>query len=260
MIIGVKFMKVDDEYYIDLQVNKYYSDVYQCILQGQDLINNNIEEAQEAILNGRVCLNILNKYLVDYKIDQYEEEIIKLSIELDKIQQVILNEINVNVLRAQALRSNEYIVIAKEGIIDNLPDEFRKIFEDSLNSIDIYEDIDDKTYDMAKKAYLSIEELQTWNEDDVYELQKNINKSRENLNDLKVYLDENNVDFYKESLGTWSILIDDVQQKVLNEIDIQVTNVEKNKDRNEAHNILNLINKYIPNDFSNDFIKRLTSI
>lgn len=260
MIIGIKFGKVDDEYFIDLQVNKYYSEIWDQIINSEEIEGKvDIEKIQEEVLNTRALIEEFENYVKDDYKDEYKEDVTSWSLRLDSVQQFILDEVNREVNKAVALKTQKDIDNARSFIPENLPDKFKSEITSTLDSIVIYDNLDNEIYLKAEKVFDSIEKASREKESKINLVQKNINNSRQLLKELTAYIYDNDINFYRKELGEWSVRLDKIQQITINRVNELIITAEASKSKDEVEEIKILI-KDMPEKFSKDLIERLNKI
>lgn len=260
MIIGIKFGKVDDEYFIDLQVNKYYSEIWDQIINSEEIEGKvDIEKIQEEVLNTRALIEEFENYVKDDYKDEYKEDVTSWSLRLDSVQQFILDEVNREVNKAVALKTQKDIDNARSFIPENLPDKFKSEITSTLDSIVIYDNLDNEIYLKAEKVFDSIEKASREKESKINLVQKNINNSRQLLKELTAYIYDNDINFYRKELGEWSVRLDKIQQITINRVNELIITAEASKSKDEVEEIKSLI-KDMPEKFSKDLIERLNKI
>ncbi|MBB6713506.1 hypothetical protein [Clostridium gasigenes] len=140
MIIGVKFGREKEGFFVDLQINKLYETVNNEI----GLTSGNTEkksyELQEDILKSRDLI----KEFKDYTIEQnkeafYNSTVVDWSVKIDGVQQIILSRIIDSINKAKQVKSIDSINEAKLSIPNNLPDKWKEKFEDDIRNIKIHE-------------------------------------------------------------------------------------------------------------------------
>lgn len=260
MIIGIKFGKVDDEYFVDLQVNKYYSEIWEYIISSEKLAEKkDFTELQGEILEARNLISSFQNYVKDNYTEEYRQDIVNWSVRLDSVQQIILDEVSRNVNKATALKTQKDIDYAKNSIPENLPDKFKNGIIDTLDNIIVYDNLNDEIYLKAEKVFDSIEETSRKKELEIDLVQKSINSSRKLLEELIEYIYSNEITFYKEEVNQWSVRLDNIQQILINRVSELVNTAEVNKNKDEIQKIKTLISD-MPEKFSKDFIDRLNKI
>lgn len=260
MIIGIKFGKVDDEYFIDVQVNKYYSEIWDCIITSEELEGKDeIDKIQEKVLQGRALIESFEAYVKDDYTEEYKQDVVDWSLRLDAIQQFILDEVNESVNKATALKTQKDIDYARNSIPENLPDKFKNEINNTLNSIVVYEDLDDELYLKAEKVFDSIQKTSREKESEIDLAQANINYSRELLKELTAYIYDNGIEPYKKELFEWSTRLDKLQEIIVNRVNELIVIAEANKNKDEIEEIKNLISD-MPEKFSKDLIDKLNKI
>lgn len=219
MIIGIKFGKVDDEYFVDLQVNKYYSEIWEYIISSEELAEKkDFIKLQSEILQARKLISSFQNYVKDNYTEEYRQYIVNWSVRLDSVQQIILDEVIGKVNKATALKTQKDIDYAKNSIPENLPDKFKSGIMNTLDNIVVYGNLDDEIYLRAEKVFDSIEKTSREKELEIDLVQKNINYSRKLLEELKEYIYSNEITFYKEEVNEWSTRLDNIQQILINRV------------------------------------------
>ena len=110
MTIGIKFGKVDDEYFVDLQVNKYYNEIWEYIISSEELAEKkDFIKLQSEILQARKLISSFQNYVKDNYTEEYRQYIVNWSVRLDSVQQIILDEVIGKVNKATALKTQKDI-------------------------------------------------------------------------------------------------------------------------------------------------------
>lgn len=219
MTIGIKFGKVDDEYFVDLQVNKYYNEIWEYIISSEELAEKkDFIKLQSEILEARKLISSFQNYVKDNYTEEYRQYIVNWSVRLDSVQQIILDEVIGKVNKATALKTQKDIDYAKNSIPKNLPDKFKSGIINTLDNIIVYDNLDDEIYLRAEKVFDSIEKTSREKELEIDLVQKNINYSRKLLGELKEYIYSNDITFYKEEVNEWSTRLDNIQQILINRV------------------------------------------
>lgn len=219
MTIGIKFGKVDDEYFVDLQVNKYYSEIWEYIISSEEFAEKkDFIKLQSEILQARKLISSFQNYVKDNYTEEYRQYIVNWSVRLDSVQQIILDEVIGKVNKATALKTQKDIDYAKNSIPENLPDKFKGGIMNTLDNIVVYDNLDDEIYLRAEKVFDSIEKTSREKELEIDLVQKNINYSRKLLEELKEYIYSNEITFYKEEVNEWSTRLDNIQQILINRV------------------------------------------
>lgn len=219
MTIGIKFGKVDDEYFVDLQVNKYYSEIWEYIISSEEFAEKkDFIKLQSEILEARKLISSFQNYVKDNYTKEYRQYIVNWSVRLDSVQQIILDEVIGKVNKATALKTQKDIDYAKNSIPENLPDKFKSGIMNTLDNIVVYDNLDDEIYLRAEKVFDSIEKTSREKELEIDLVQKNINYSRKLLEELKEYIYSNEITFYKEEVNEWSTRLDNIQQILINRV------------------------------------------
>lgn len=260
MIIGIKFGKVDDEYFIDVEVNKYYSEIWDCIITSEEAEGKeDIYKIQEKVLQGRELIESFEAYIQNDNNEEYKQDVVDWSLRLDSIQQFILDKVNEGVNKATALKTKKDIDYARNSIPENLPDKFKIEINNTLDDIIIYENLDDELYLKAEEVFDSIEKTSREKERDIDLVQKNINHARELLKELTAYIYDNEIEPYKKELFEWSVRLDKLQQIVINRVNELIIVAQSNKNKTEVEEIKGLI-RDMPEKFSKDLIDKLNKI
>lgn len=260
MAIGVKFGKVDEQYFIDVEVNKYYSEIWNCITEGEELAQtNNLVKLQDKVLEGRKYITDLEEHIKDNYTEDYKKDIVSWSLRFDALQQVVLRAVNEKVEVAVQLKNEKDIDEARTFIPKNLPDKWKQEINGTLDNIEVYEGVSNELYTKAKDTFESILKTSREKELEIPMVQEDINVARKKLKDLTEYIYNNDIQFYRRELGEWSVRLDKLQQIVINRVNELVTEVEKTKDKEEISKIKQSI-KDIPEKFSKEFTDRLSKI
>ena len=143
--------------------------------------------------------------------------------------------------------------VAKNSILENLPQVFKEVFTEDINNIIIYEGLEEEAYDLADKAYLSVRKVANQNNvefsNDI--IQNNINEAKRNINELINYINNKEIDNYSDVLGEWSSTLDIIQQHILNDIDKAIGSAEESKKQED----IKLAKDKIPSELPGQWLK-----
>lgn len=255
MSIGIKFGTKSESYLIDVNIDKYYMQISKVLdkLEKDKLENIELVKLQDDINEARDILKDFQNYTIEKENDNYNETLTVFSLKIDKYQQYILNNIIFNITRAAQVRRVDLLEVAKNSILENLPQVFKEVFTEDINNIIIYEGLEEEAYDLADKAYLSVRKVANQNNvefsNDI--IQNNINEAKRNINELINYINNKEIDNYSDVLGEWSSTLDIIQQHILNDIDKAIGSAEESKKQED----IKLAKDKIPSELPGQWLK-----
>ena len=138
MIVGVKFGVRDQEYFIDFEISRLYTEVNDKVVSLEGKNEEESYKLQEEILTVREAIEEFKEYIIENdRYEKYNPLIIELGIRVDNSQQIVLNRVIEAINKAKEVNNVEAINKAKLSIPENMPDIWKVNFEKEINNIGI---------------------------------------------------------------------------------------------------------------------------